>query len=122
MYNLNINKQAIYILLVLKGDNFMSTYMITYFLSDTCGCGHHHDHEHEHIESSEGNIIAKIKSLGAWANFMPEAYLVKSNISAEEIFNELQSVANKGDILFVTKVDAESCACQNPSVKEWITK
>lgn len=122
MYNLNINKQAIYRLLVLKGDNFMSTYMITYFLSDTCGCGHHHDHEHDHIESSEGNIIAKIKSLGAWANFMPEGYLVKSNISAEEIFNELQSVANKGDILFVTKVDAESCACQNPSVKEWIAK
>lgn len=124
MYNLNINRQAIYRLLVLKGDNFMSTYMITYFLSDTCGCGHHHEHEHEHehIESSEGNIIAKIKSLGAWANFMPEGYLVKSNISAEEIFNELQAVANKGDILFVTKVDAESCACQNPSVKEWIAK
>ena len=48
---------------------------------------------------------------------MPEGYLVKSNISAEEIFNELQAVANKGDILFVTKVDAESCACQIHQLK-----
>jgi hypothetical protein len=106
----------------------MSTYMITYFLSDTCGCGHDHDHEdnhehnHEHIESSEGNIIAKIKSVGAWALFMPEAYLVKSTLSAQEILEELKAVANKGDILFVTKTDAESCACENQAVIDWIAK
>ncbi|MBL4930590.1 hypothetical protein [Clostridium paridis] len=104
----------------------MSTYMITYFLSDTCGCGHdhdhEHDHEHEHIESSEDNIIAKIKSVGAWAHFMPEAFLVKSTLSAKEILEELKAVANEGDILFVTKTDAESCACQNQAVIDWIAK
>ena len=104
----------------------MSTYMITYFLSDTCGCGHdhHHEHEHhhEHIESSESNIIAKIKSVGAWAHFMPEGYLVKSTLSAQEIFDEVQSVANSGDLIFVTKIDTESCACKNPAVKEWIKR
>lgn len=42
----------------------MKTYMITYYISDTCGCGHNHDHDHHH-ESSESNIIGKIKSLGA---------------------------------------------------------
>ena len=54
--------------------------------------------------------------------FMPEAYLVKSELSADEILNELQSVANSGDILFVTKTDVDSCACQNPAVKEWIAR
>jgi hypothetical protein len=106
----------------------MSVYMITYFLSDTCGCGHDHDHDHqhehdhEHIESSEDNIIAKIKSVGSWANFMPEGYLVKSTLSAQEIFEELNSVSNKGDILFVTKTDAESCACTHEAVVEWISR
>lgn len=104
----------------------MSAYMITYFLSDTCGCGHDHDHEHnhdhEHIESSEDNIVAKIKSVGAWAHFMPEAYLVKSTLSAQEILEELKEVANTGDILFVTKTDAESCACQNQAVIDWISR
>ncbi|ADL53073.1 hypothetical protein [Clostridium cellulovorans] len=104
----------------------MSAYMITYFLSDTCGCGHdhehNHEHNHEHIESSEDNIIAKIKSVGAWAHFMPEAYLVKSTLSAQKILEELKEVANTGDILFVTKTDAESCACQNQAVIDWLAK
>ena len=73
MYNLIIIRQAIYKSFVLKGDIYMSTYMITYYLSDTCGCGcghdHEHEHEHNHIESSEANIIGKIKSVGAWAHF-----------------------------------------------------
>lgn len=102
----------------------MSTYMITYFVSDTCGCGHDHPHEHdhEHIESSEDNIIEKIKSVGAWANFMPQGYLVKSTLSAEEILEELNAVANKGDILFVTKTDADSCACTHPGVIDWLSR
>ena len=102
----------------------MPAYMITYFLSDTCGCGHDHDHEHnhEHVESSEDNIIAKIKALGSWAHFMPEAFLVRSSLSAQEILQELKAVANTGDILFVTKTDAESCACQNQAVIDWIMK
>ena len=45
----------------------MSAYLITYFISDTCGCGcgHSHDdnntHPHTHEESSEDKIISKIK-------------------------------------------------------------
>lgn len=101
----------------------MTTYMITYFVSDTCGCGghdHNHDHNHEHVESSESNIIGKIKSLGAWAHFMPEGYLVKSESSAKEMFEEIQSVSNKGDLIFITKVEGESCTFTNPAVVEWI--
>ncbi|MDT8715886.1 hypothetical protein IAI10_04400 [Clostridium sp. 19966] len=106
----------------------MTPYLITYFLSDTCGCGHdhtdehEHHHDHEHVESSEDNIVAKIKSVGAWAHFMPEAYLVKSTLSAVEILEELKAVANPGDILFVTKTDAESCACPNEAVINWLAK
>lgn len=103
----------------------MSAYMITYFISDThghdhdeeCGCGQEHSHSHS---SSDINIIGKIKSLGAWAQFMPEGFLVKTSSSAEEIFNEVSSVANKGDIIFVTEVNAKTSACANPAVLEWL--
>ena len=110
----------------------MSAYMITYFISDTtghhhdhdenCGCGGDHTHSHEHTPSSNSNIIGKIKSLGAWAQFLPEGFFVKTSSTAEEIFAEVNSVANKGDIIFVTKVDAASSACANPAVLDWLAE
>lgn len=103
----------------------MSTYMVTYFISDThghdhneeCGCGLEHSHTHS---SGDANIIGKIKSLGAWARFMPEGFFIKTSASAEEIFNEVSSVANKGDIIFVTEINAKTSACANPDVLEWL--
>lgn len=119
----------------------MSVHMITYFISDTsghdhdhegCGCGGNHadshehegcgcgsDHSHEHVHGDE-RIIGKIKSLGAWAQFLPEGFFVKASLTAEEIFDEVNSVANKGDIIFVTKVDAKTSACANPAVLDWL--
>ena len=109
----------------------MSVYMITFFVSDTtghghthdenCGCGGEHDHSHEHV-NSDAKIMRKIKSLGAWAQFMPEGFFVKTNSTAEEIFDEVNSAANKGDIIFVTKVDAETSACANPAVLDWLAE
>ncbi|WP_459477352.1 hypothetical protein [Clostridium saccharoperbutylacetonicum] len=109
----------------------MSVYMITYFISDThghthdenCGCGEDHSHEHEHEHENvhgAANIVGKIKSLGAWAQFMPEGFFVKTTLSANEIFQEVSSVANKGDIIFVTKIDAKTSACANPAVLDWL--
>lgn len=111
----------------------MSVYMITYFISDTNGCGGHdhescgcsedHAHEHNHEEvSSEANLVAKIKSLGPWAQFMPEGFFIKADSSAEVIFKELQAVANSGDIIFVTKINAETSACANPAVLDWLSQ
>ena len=106
----------------------MSAYMITYFISDTsghhdhdenCGCGGDHSHEHAH---GDANLIGKIKSLGAWAQFLPEGFFVKTSSSADEIFAEVSSVANKGDIIFVTKIDAKSSACANPAVLDWLAE
>lgn len=105
----------------------MSAYMVTYFISDTHGhshdhdeeCGCDHDHPHTHL-SSDANIPGKIKSLGAWAQFMPEGFFVKTSSSAKEIFNEISSVANKGDIIFVTEINAQTSACANPDVLEWL--
>jgi hypothetical protein len=109
----------------------MSAYMITYFISDTtghnhdhdenCGCGGDHTHSHEHVHG-DANLIGKIKSLGAWARFLPEGFLVKTSSSADEIFAEVSSVANKGDIIFVTKIDAKSSACANPAVLDWLAE
>jgi len=108
----------------------MSVYMITYFISDTtghhdhdenCGCGGDHGHSHDHAHG-DANLIGKIKSLGAWAQFLPEGFFVKTNSSADEIFAEVSSVANKGDIIFVTKIDAKSSACANPAVLDWLSE
>ena len=103
----------------------MSAYLITYFISDTCGCGCNHSHDdytHVHQDSSEDKIISKIKALGSWGHVMPEAYIIKCSLSADDILKELKSVANSGDILFVTKLDSETTACSNEAVVEWIAK
>jgi hypothetical protein len=101
--------------------------MITYFISDTQGHSHDHDENCDHSEdyshesiNGDVNIVGKIKSLGAWAQFLPEGFFVKTNSSAKEIFAEVSSVANKGDIIFVTKIDANTSACANPAVLDWL--
>ena len=108
----------------------MSAYMITYFISDTsghhdhdenCGCGGDHGHSHDHVQG-DVNLIGKIKSFGAWAQFLPEGFFVKTSASADEIFAEVSSVANKGDIIFVAKIDAASSACANPAVLDWLAE
>lgn len=101
----------------------MSVYLITYFISDTTGHSHDDNSHHDHKETSEGIITAKIKSLGSWGHFMPNGYIIKtSSLCADEILKELKSVANPGDILFVSKIDAEDAACSNPAVIDWASE
>lgn len=101
----------------------MSAYLITYFISDTVGHSHDNNNTHVHHETSEGRIVAKIKSLGSWGHFMPNGYIIKcSSLSSQDILNELKSVANPGDILFVSKLDSETSACSNPAVTDWASE
>ena len=101
----------------------MSKYLITYFISDTVGHSHSNNDTHVHKKTSEGIIVAKIKSLGAWAHFMPQGYVIKtSSLSSEDILKELREVANPGDILFVSKLDPETAACSHPAVIEWASE
>lgn len=100
----------------------MNVYAITFYLNEnshSCGCeGHAHDHGHHHRDDYD--IVATIKSLGAWANFMPDSYLVKSNFSANEISDKIKPFLEKGDLLFVTKVDKEDVSSLTPGVVDWI--
>lgn len=102
----------------------METYAIVFYLkedSHTCGCeGHDHDHEHHHHHRDDYDIIATIKSLGTWANFMPDSYLVKTTSSAKEISEKIQAFLEVGDLLFVTKVAKDDVASLTPGVVDWI--
>ena len=102
----------------------METYAITFYLNEdshTCGCEEHdHDHEHHHHHRDDYDIVGTIKSLGAWANFMPDSYLVKTTSSAKEIAEKIQAFLETGDLLFVTKVDNENVASLTPGVVDWI--
>ncbi|MGN1029343.1 MAG: hypothetical protein ACI4P7_04575 [Bacilli bacterium] len=102
----------------------METYAITFYLNEdshTCGCeDHDHDHEHHHHHRDDYDIVGTIKSLGAWANFMPDSYLVKTTSSAKEIAEKIQAFLETGDLLFVTKVDKENVASLTPGVVDWI--
>ena len=102
----------------------METYAITFYLNEdshTCGCEEHdHDHEHHHDHRDDYDIVGTIKSLGAWANFMPDSYLVKTTSSAKEIAEKIQAFLETGDLLFVTKVDKENVASLTPGVVDWI--
>lgn len=102
----------------------METYAITFYLNEdshTCGCEEHdHDHEHHHHHRDDYDIVGTIKSLGAWANFMPDSYLVKTTSSSKEIAEKIQAFLETGDLLFVTKVDKENVASLTPGVVDWI--
>jgi hypothetical protein len=82
---------------------------------DDCGCGHDHS-----ISRDDYDIVATIKTLGSWANFMPDSYLVKSEFEAEEIASKIESVLLPGDLLFVTKVAKDDVASLTPGVVDWI--
>lgn len=119
----------------------MNVYTILFYLNENndheghdhnegCGCGTH-DHTHDHGDGcgcghdhsntrDDYDIVATIKTLGSWANFMPDSYLVKSEFKAEEIASKIKSVLLPGDLLFVTKVDKEDVASLTPGVVDWI--
>ena len=100
----------------------MNVYAIAFYLNEashSCGCdGHAHNHEHHHRDDYD--IVATIKSLGAWANFMPDSYLVKSTYTANEISDKIKPFLEKNDLLFVTKVDKEDVSSLTPGVVDWI--
>lgn len=102
----------------------MEVYAVTFYLNEdnhSCGCeGHDHDHEHHHHHRDDYDIIATIKSFGAWANFMPDSYLVKTDASANEISEKIKAFLEAGDLLFVTKVCKDDVASLTPGVVEWI--
>ena len=111
--------------------------------NDGCGCGshehtheHNHEHNHEHGETcgsddcgcghdhgtvrDDYDVIEVIKTLGAWANFMPDSYLVKSEFTANQITEKISAVLEPKDLLFVTKVDKDDVASLTPGVVDWI--
>lgn len=103
----------------------MNTYNISFFISDTTGCsccGDHHDgHAHSHVhEDSAPKIEAKIKSFGAWAQVLPESFVVKSELTAQEMYDEINEVCNKGDLIFINKIDCNDVAYANPALVEWL--
>ena len=100
----------------------MEVYAITFYLNEnshSCGC-ESHDHEHHHHHRDDYDIVSTIKSLGAWANFMPDSYLVKTNISANKISEKIKPFLESGDLLFVTKVCKDNVASLTPGVVDWI--
>lgn len=102
----------------------MKTYAITFYLkeeSHSCGCADH-DHDHHHHHRDDYEITARIKSLGAWAHFMPTSFLLKSELSAEEIKEQLKIALEPSDMLFVSEVNKENVASLTQGVTEWISK
>lgn len=122
----------------------MSIFLITYFLREeddeeveSCGCGctdHDHEHHHDNVESGvededehehyhyhlDAQLTAIIRSLGAWAHLMPTSFILKCDISAEEILDKLKVAVKDKDFLFVNKIEADTCASLSSDVIAWI--
>ncbi|MEG0404547.1 MAG: hypothetical protein RR571_09200, partial [Anaerorhabdus sp.] len=77
--------------------------------SKECGCGGH-DHEHTHEIRDDYEVVGTIKTFGAWANIMPDSYIVKSELKAEEMKAKIMVHLKSNDILLITKVDGEDSA------------
>lgn len=100
----------------------MSVYAIIFYLNEnshSCDCNSE-NHNHEHNHRDDYDIIGTIKSFGSWANFMPDSYLVKTDISAKEISEKIKEFLEPGDLLFVTKVDKDDTCSLTPGVVDWI--
>ena len=117
----------------------MSVYLVNYFLKEEahehdadCGC---EEHNHEHDENcgceehdddcgcggrDDSRLIGEIHSLGSWAHFMPESFLLHTSLSSAEILEKLKVFVNADDFLFVSKIDSETTESLTPQVKEWI--
>lgn len=104
----------------------MKVYAITFYLNEdshSCGCDSHdhgHDHEHHHHHRDDYDIVGTIKTFGAWANFMPDSYLVKTDVSAKEISEKIKAFLEPNDLLFVTKVDTDDVASLTPGLVDWL--
>ncbi|PRR84044.1 hypothetical protein [Clostridium vincentii] len=109
----------------------MSVYLVSYFLKEeahehdeNCGC---EDNTHEHDEDcgcggrDDSRLIGEIHSLGAWAHFMPESFLLHTALSSAKILEKLKVFVNADDFLFVSQINSETTECLTPQVKEWIS-
>lgn len=102
----------------------MNKYNIAFFISDTgsCSCddpNHNNDHSHE---DSSYKIEAKIKSFGAWAQVLPYSFVVKTTLTADKMYNEIKSISNPGDLIFINKIDCSDIAYKHEELLEWINK
>lgn len=102
----------------------MNTYTINFYLqeeSKECGCGGH-DHEHTHEIRDDYEVVGTIKTFGAWANIMPDSYIVKSELKAEEMKAKIMVHLKSNDILLITKIDGEDSASSIEQAIQWINK
>lgn len=51
---------------------------------------------------------------------MPDSYLLKTDVSANEISEKIKAFLQPNDLLFVTKVDKDDVASLTPGVVDWI--
>ncbi|WP_297631228.1 hypothetical protein [uncultured Clostridium sp.] len=108
----------------------MNTYTINFYLQEEshgCGCEGHdhereHEHEHEHEVRDDYEVVGTIKTFGAWANIMPDSYLVKSELKAEEMKEKIMEHLKPNDILLITKVDGKDSASSIDQAIEWINR
>lgn len=102
----------------------MSIYTITYYLkeeSHSCDCGDH-NHDHHHHVRDDYEITAHIKELGSWAYFMPDSFLLKTDLSANEVLEKLTPYIENGDMIFVNQVNKDSVASSSSQVIDWINR
>lgn len=101
----------------------MKVYIINYYLIEemhSCGCGSDHHEHHDHEARDDRKIIGEIKELGSWACLMPDCYLVKTEKSANEIAENIKSVMEEKDMVFVTEVNKDNAASFTNGVMQWI--
>ncbi|MGL5415558.1 MAG: hypothetical protein ACRDDY_03180 [Clostridium sp.] len=106
----------------------MNTYSINFYLQEEshgCGCGcegEEHTHDHEHAVRDDYEVVGTIKTFGAWANIMPDSFLVKSELSAEKMKEKLMEHLEASDILLITKVDGTDSASSITQAIDWINQ
>lgn len=86
------------------------TYLVSYDLNSP---GKNYDDLYEAIKSA---------STGVWCKPLSSVYIIKSNLTAEAVYNRLKPCLDGNDCILVIEVARESYWCLNTKVSEYLQK
>lgn len=69
---------------------------------------------------SYGDLFDVLKSQNSWWHYIPSTWLVDTDLSAEELYEQLKPHLKSGDHILVTRLDSERQGWLPKKAWDWI--
>lgn len=67
-------------------------------------------------------LIDRIKSLGTWMNYFPKSWIIESNLSSKQIYNNISAGFEKDRILIMQLEKSNYWGVMPKEAWDWISK